>query len=834
MTYRRLLTVVVCLAVLVAAAADLAGGAPKPMPPSAATLNVAPESGLAGSPATASGSLFGKLEMVNLYFDGALVNSVKTDRYRRFSTTFFVPPGAPGGVHTVSAVGQSSRKSATDTFDVSRGVPSLTLNPSPGGLPGVLLTATGSGFAVGETVNVSFAGAYMDAAPTNVSGGFSLQFLVPMAAASGPQPVTALGQNSGRLATATFVVSGTAGLLLDPGTGAPGSATTVSGSNFAVGETVAVTVGGTAAGTPTANGSGAFTLPVTVPAGASPGPLQVAGTGQSSSRTASAAFTVSGPASLSANPVAGLAGSAVQLSGAGFGAGESVDISFDALYLGAAAANASGAFVNLAFTIPAGAAAGPHTLKGEGASSNRTAQAGFAVTPGPGTTPGITLDPAKGPPTSQVTVRGAHFGPYETVQLRLDAVTVAFSSTDELGDFSQGFQVSRETTPGAKTVTATGLSSGRSAEAQFKVQTDWARFRFDNRNSGYNPFENVLNKYNVAGLVEAWTATTGGAVNSSPTVANGVVYVGCEDGQLYAFDAATGLKPDGWTNPTTGNEIHSGPTVADGVVYVNSLAGTTYAFDAGTGDKLWEADSGGTYSSPTVANGKVYVVSGDRKALVAYNTADGAELWSSTPAIFLAGTPALADGLVYANLIIDGKIYPYNADTGAWSDPPIAVSAQLGNASPAVVNGIVYFGTSGFHAFNAATGAKLWSGAEGGRSSPAVASGVVYVGGRDGKLHAYEADTGTTPAGWTDPTIGDYISSSPAVANGVVYVGSDDSKLYAFDAASGKELWTATTGSYVFSSPAVADGMVFVGSEDGKLRAYKLPISSPPGGGSIL
>ncbi len=35
-----------------------------------------------------------------------------------------------------------------------------------------------------------------------------------------------------------------------------------------------------------------------------------------------------------------------------------------------------------------------------------------------------------------------------------------------------------------------------------------------------------------------WTYTTGGSVFSSPAVANGVVYAGSNDGNVYAFDLA--------------------------------------------------------------------------------------------------------------------------------------------------------------------------------------------------------------------------------------------------------------------------------------------------------
>jgi len=54
---------------------------------------------------------------------------------------------------------------------------------------------------------------------------------------------------------------------------------------------------------------------------------------------------------------------------------------------------------------------------------------------------------------------------------------------------------------------------------------------------------------------------------------------------------------------------------------------------------------------------------------------------------------------------------------------------------------------------------------------------VVYLGGYDKNLHAFDADTGASL--WTAKTGGDVISS-PVVADGVVYVGSDDNNLYAY------------------------------------------------------
>jgi hypothetical protein len=66
-------------------------------------------------------------------------------------------------------------------------------------------------------------------------------------------------------------------------------------------------------------------------------------------------------------------------------------------------------------------------------------------------------------------------------------------------------------------------------------------------------------------------------VESSPAVANGIVYVGSDDNNLYALNASAGTTI--WTYGTTGL-IDSSPAIANGVVYVGSEDDSVYAFGA--------------------------------------------------------------------------------------------------------------------------------------------------------------------------------------------------------------------------------------------------------------
>ena len=76
-----------------------------------------------------------------------------------------------------------------------------------------------------------------------------------------------------------------------------------------------------------------------------------------------------------------------------------------------------------------------------------------------------------------------------------------------------------------------------------------------------------------------WTATTSDWVQTSPAVANGVVYIGNNAGNVYAFEAGTGNLI--WQSPVSpGFAIGSSPTVANGVVYIaSSLDASATHFD---------------------------------------------------------------------------------------------------------------------------------------------------------------------------------------------------------------------------------------------------------------
>ena len=113
-------------------------------------------------------------------------------------------------------------------------------------------------------------------------------------------------------------------------------------------------------------------------------------------------------------------------------------------------------------------------------------------------------------------------------------------------------------------------------------------------------WDGKLYALNAADGSYVWSYATGGEIDSSPTVAAGLVYVGSHDGVVYALNASTGMVGFNlelhnnvvWSYATGGMIMFSSPAVADGVVYVGSYDDNVYALNATTGALHLELQNG--------------------------------------------------------------------------------------------------------------------------------------------------------------------------------------------------------------------------------------------------
>jgi outer membrane protein assembly factor BamB len=427
--------------------------------------------------------------------------------------------------------------------------------------------------------------------------------------------------------------------------------------------------------------------------------------------------------------------------------------------------------------------------------------------------PSITRAPSEGPPTTTIMVSGQGFAPSTYLTIYLGRKAEITLITDITGSFQQAtLKVGNDVLPGLKLITAVQSSTHEKAQAPFMVRTSWTQYNFNSNHTGFNPYENVINRHKVEHLGLHWSFTTGSFLMASPSVVKGIAYVGSSDHNLYALDAVSGAKL--WSFGADG-EVDSTPAVANGVVYVGSLDFNVYALNAATGTKLWSYQTGlYVESSPTVADGVVYVGSAD-KSLYAIDAQSGAKLWSFATGGVVLSIPAVANGVVYVGSD-DNTFYAINATTGtkSWS---FSTGGHPVDSSPAVLNGVVYFSSEDtLYALNATTGVKLWSYAMGGGAgSPAIAYGSVYVSSNDGNLYALDAGTGTKR--WSFPA-GNL--NSVAIANGLVYLCAGN--VFALNASTGTQMWESTENFGQETSPVIANGVVYLGSINGNLYAYSL------------
>ncbi|MEO8974000.1 MAG: PQQ-binding-like beta-propeller repeat protein [Ktedonobacteraceae bacterium] len=136
----------------------------------------------------------------------------------------------------------------------------------------------------------------------------------------------------------------------------------------------------------------------------------------------------------------------------------------------------------------------------------------------------------------------------------------------------------------------------------------------------------------------------GNYIPAQPTVASNVVYIGSQDGNLYAFDATSGKRL--WRY-NAGGAINSSPQVADGVVYVgisatatvNPVGSTTdtttsqsaiAAISASNGTQLWKHPLDQYEGTPLAFSQHVIYVGAGSDFVYALSATNGAQIWRYT------------------------------------------------------------------------------------------------------------------------------------------------------------------------------------------------------------
>ncbi len=279
---------------------------------------------------------------------------------------------------------------------------------------------------------------------------------------------------------------------------------------------------------------------------------------------------------------------------------------------------------------------------------------------------------------------------------------------------------------------------------------------------------------------------TGGQVWSSAIHHEGTVFIGSDDGALWALDSAT-LKPR-WKVHTAGR-VRSIPAVAGDSLFFASDDGFLRAVSL-SGEEQWRFDLGG---------GSVARILPHTLPPYAYD--------------YRSSSPVVQGGVVYAGSA-GGHLYAVDAASGRqhWR---FETGAPI-RSTPVVDGGTVYFGGWDHHvyALTAGEGKELWRFDTGGivQSTPALGDGRLYVGSRNPKVFALSLKDGSKIWEYLHED-GSWVESSGVFHDGTLYIGTSDALvLQAFDATTGKLRWSYRTSGWSWATPVVAADTVYIGA----------------------
>lgn len=353
----------------------------------------------------------------------------------------------------------------------------------------------------------------------------------------------------------------------------------------------------------------------------------------------------------------------------------------------------------------------------------------------------------------------------------------------------------------------------------------WTSYGNDPQNTG-----SVDEPGPTRNISREWKFRTESSITASAVTGEGNLYVGSQDGTIYAINPGRGTQR--WEFGGVG-AVRSTPAYYDGTVYAN-VGGTTYALNANEKGQEWQHSEGlGPASSPNVDEVTEAVYLSKSRAVYALDANDGSEIWSFDIGRNSVSTPALdqendmlfvggGEGEVYGRDLISGS--------GVWS---VEVSNPV-TGGVSYKDGRVYAADNGgtVYAFDSETGNEVWSNEIGNggfdRISPTVSNGLVYLGASFGGFYALNTDNGEIE--WEVSTRSG-VNGSAAVAGDAVYF-AEGTRLQAVAAEDGESLWEYEAEQN-FHSPIVDGDTVYAGTETADNSLYSLTGDAVRVGASI-
>lgn len=284
--------------------------------------------------------------------------------------------------------------------------------------------------------------------------------------------------------------------------------------------------------------------------------------------------------------------------------------------------------------------------------------------------------------------------------------------------------------------------------------------------------------------------------------------------------------------PTVGERVPILSRIESGAKVDPALAGVSVILPPQTANADW-AQAGGTASK---SYGHLALADNPARVWTA-------QIAGSSNKARLAAAPVIGDGRLYV-MDTEGKVHAFDAKTGArlWSK---SFSVE-GDGSKSVFGGGVSFeggkvyvttGVGEVAALDATNGAQVWSKKPAGtlRGAPTIGFNAVFVMTQDNQIVALDAADGTLT--WTESgsvtQAGVFGVAAPAAGQGTVIAGYSSGELVAYRYENGRQLWSdalartsisTEVGSLtdVDADPIIDNGRVYALGQGGRMAAYEL------------
>ena len=187
-----------------------------------------------------------------------------------------------------------------------------------------------------------------------------------------------------------------------------------------------------------------------------------------------------------------------------------------------------------------------------------------------------------------------------------------------------------------------GLARGQAAGVDTAPADSWPMYR------GTASLTGVSKSKLKKSLKPLWTFKAKEGIHSTAAIADGRVFVGCDDGNLYALDFKTGKKQ--WTFATD-DIVESSPLVHNGRVYFGSSDGFVYALTTKDGKLVWKFETedrvlgAPNLFKPSGEGTKPALIVGSYDfRLYSLDLDTGKSNWHYETANYINGSPAVSSG----------------------------------------------------------------------------------------------------------------------------------------------------------------------------------------------